>query len=144
MFREIIEEILKTHHEFHYEELEEICQAYYETIPEKIKQETKLKRVAKYMKGEFEIEEVSSSDFSKENGENYKDYSLDTLPKYLFEGKSKIVSGLINISKLSKSIGAVPLFIDVDLKVNTNDKIALIGKNGAGKTTLLKMILAVK
>jgi hypothetical protein len=50
MFREIIEEILRTHDDFIYEELEEICQAYYETIPEKIKQETKIKRVAKYMR----------------------------------------------------------------------------------------------
>ncbi len=60
MFREIIEEILETHHEFSYEELEEICEAYYETIPEKIKQETKLKRVAKYMMGEFEIDDETS------------------------------------------------------------------------------------
>jgi len=34
------------------------------------------------------------------------------------------------------------LLIDANLKINTNDKVALIGKNGAGKTTLLKMILA--
>lgn len=50
MFQEIIEDILNTHDDFAYEELEEICQAFYESIPAKIKQETKLKRVAKYMK----------------------------------------------------------------------------------------------
>lgn len=50
MFQKIIEEILETHDDFIYEELEEICQHFYETIPAKIKQETKLKRVAKYMK----------------------------------------------------------------------------------------------
>lgn len=71
-----------------------------------------------------------------------KKYSLETIPKHLFEGKSKINSSLINIINLSKSIGAEPLFIDSNLKINTRDKIALIGKNGAGKTTLLKMILA--
>lgn len=57
MFKEIIDEILETHDDFMYEELEEICQDFYDTIPKKIKQETKLKRVRKYMNGEFEIEE---------------------------------------------------------------------------------------
>lgn len=67
MFRDIIEEILETHDDFIYEELEEICQAYYETIPEKIKLETKLKRVAKYMRGEFEIDTVAPSLLAGEN-----------------------------------------------------------------------------
>jgi ATP-binding cassette subfamily F protein 3 len=71
-----------------------------------------------------------------------KEYSLETIPKYLFEGKSKIASSLINIINLSKSIGAEPLLVNSNLKVQSNDKVALIGKNGAGKTTLLKMILA--
>lgn len=57
MFKEIIDEILQTHDDFCYEELEEICQEYYESIPKKIKQETKLRRVRKYMNGEFEVEE---------------------------------------------------------------------------------------
>ena len=143
MFRDIIEDILKTHDDFIYEELEEICQHFYDTIPAKIKQETKLKRVAKYMKWEFEIEDEASSLLNEgENWERYlKEYSLETIPKYLFEGKSKIASSLINIINLSKSIVAEPLFVNSNLKINTNDKIALIGKNGAGKTTLLKMII---
>jgi len=66
MFQKIIDEILETHDDFIYEELDEICQAFYETIPAKIKQETKLKRVAKYMREEFEIDETSSP-FSREN-----------------------------------------------------------------------------
>ncbi len=139
MFQKIIEEILETHDDFIYEELEEICQHFYETIPAKIKQETKLKRVAKYMKWEFEIEE---NNLYETNKGGIKEYSLETIPKYLFEGKSKIASSLINIINLSKSIGAEPLLLNSNLKINSNDKIALIGKNGAGKTTLLKMILA--
>lgn len=55
MFREIIEEILTVHDEFSFEELEEICQDFYDTIPKKIKEETKLKRVSKYMRSEFEM-----------------------------------------------------------------------------------------
>lgn len=71
-----------------------------------------------------------------------KEYSLETLPKYLFEGKTKIASGLINIIDLAIYIGGEALFMDSNLKVNKTDKVALIGKNGAGKTTLLKVILA--
>jgi len=144
MFRKIIQDILRTHDDFSYEELEEICQDFYESIPEKIKHETKLKRVAKYMNGEFDVNEDAASLSSK--GEGIvgwgKQYSLETIPKYLFEGKSQIASSLINIINLTKTIGAEPLLINSNLKVNSKDKIALIGKNGAGKTTLLKMILA--
>ena len=32
------------------------------------------------------------------------------------------------------------LFSDINLTVNTHEKIALIGDNGAGKSTLLKII----
>lgn len=139
MFEKIIQEILDTHDDFEYWELEEICQDFYDTIPNKIKQETKIKRVAKYMNGEFEVEDENMYETKPWV---MKKYSLETIPKHLFEGKSKINSSLINIINLSKSIGAEPLFIDSNLKINTRDKIALIGKNGAGKTTLLKMILA--
>ena len=144
MFREIIEEILETHDDFCYEELEEICQDFYESIPAKIKQETKLKRVRKYMNGEFEVDDAASSllDWGENWERSAKQYSLETIPKYLFEWKSKIASSLINIINLSKSIAAEPLFVDSNLKINTNDKVALIWKNWAGKTTLLKMIIA--
>jgi hypothetical protein len=57
MFQEIIEDILRTHDDFCYEELEEICQDFYDSIPAKIKHETKLKRVKKYMNGEFDVSE---------------------------------------------------------------------------------------
>jgi len=145
MFQTIIEDILKTHDDFGYEELEEICQDFYETIPAKIKHETKLKRVKKYMNWEFDVSEDAASSLLDwgENWERYnKEYSLETIPKYLFEGKSNIASSLINIVNLSKSIWAEPLLVDSNLKINSVDKVALIGKNGAGKTTLLKMILA--
>ncbi len=144
MFQEIIEEILKTHDDFCYEELEEICQDFYESIPAKIKHETKLKRVKKYMNGEFDISEDAASLSSKGEGIQGwgKEYSLETIPKHLFEWKSQIASSLINIIHVTKTIWAEPLLINANLKVNSKDKIALIWKNGAGKTTLLKMILA--
>ena len=61
MFQKIIEDILTTHDDFGYAELEEICQDFYDSIPKKIKQETKLKRVAKYMNGEFEVDDTATS-----------------------------------------------------------------------------------
>ncbi len=141
MFQEIIDEILSEHDEFSAEELAEICQVYYDEIPAKIKQETKVKRVAKYMRSEFELGKSEQSSKTQIIWAN-KQYSLETIPKYLFEGKSSIASSLIDITKISKSIWAEPLLVNAELKINTNDKVALIGKNGAGKTTLLKMILA--
>lgn len=38
------------------------------------------------------------------------------------------------------SFGLNPLFTDVDLYVNSGDKICLVGRNGCGKSTLLKVI----
>jgi len=141
MFQEIIDEILAQHDEFSGQELEEIAQAYFDRLSPKIKEETRIKRTVKYMRSEFELTGDTGQDIVKEIGAN-KQYWLETIPKHLFEGKSAIASSLIDIQNLSKSIWAEPLLVNANLKINTNDKVALIGKNGAGKTTLLKMILA--
>ncbi|MDR3314942.1 MAG: ATP-binding cassette domain-containing protein [Coriobacteriales bacterium] len=47
---------------------------------------------------------------------------------------------ILNIDKLSKSIGARVLFRDVSFHINERDRYALVGPNGAGKTTLLNII----
>lgn len=137
MFEDIIKLVLAHHEDFTYEEVEEVCQDFYDKIPAKIKEETKLKRLNKYMTVEFELE---SKEFTFE-WESSKEYSLETIPKSLFEWKSKIVSSLINIKNLNKNIEQTYLFENAELKVNSRDKIALIWKNWAGKTTLLKMII---
>jgi hypothetical protein len=80
MFKEIINRVLEHHDEFSYEEIEEICQDYYNEIPKKIKEETKLKRVNKYITSEFELDS-----FLKIEKSDNKEYNLDTIPKYLFE-----------------------------------------------------------
>jgi zinc transport system ATP-binding protein len=50
---------------------------------------------------------------------------------------------LFEMHSLSASYGANMVLQDVDLKVNENDFIGVIGPNGGGKTTLLKIILGL-
>ena len=57
MFEEIISSVLAHHDDFTYDEVEEICEDFYNSIPKKIKEETKLKRLNKYIISEFELEE---------------------------------------------------------------------------------------
>ena len=136
MFKNIINRVLEYHDDFSYEEIEEMCQEYYNEIPHKIKQETKLKRLNKYMTTEFELDSFIELDKF-----NNKEYNLDTIPKYLFEWKTKVISSLITIKNLYKNIEQTYLFNNAELKINKNDKIAIIWKNGCWKTTLLKMII---
>ncbi|MDN5345700.1 MAG: ATP-binding cassette, subfamily er 3, partial [Petrotoga sp.] len=51
-----------------------------------------------------------------------------------------MISLLLRLENVSHNFGEFYLFYDVDLVINQNDRIALIGKNGAGKTTLLNII----
>ena len=139
----IINSVLEQHDDFNYYDIEEICQDFLDEIPAKIKTVTKLKRLKKYVTAEFELDKnnsVNSSDFSW--GDNLKsNYSLETIPKYLFEWKSKIQSSLISIKNLTRNIGLTHLFKSAELQINKTDKVALIWKNGCWKTTLLKIII---
>lgn len=47
---------------------------------------------------------------------------------------------LISLEEAHLTYGGKPIFEGVDLYINENDKICLVGKNGAGKTTLMRMI----
>jgi len=48
---------------------------------------------------------------------------------------------ILRIDGLAKSFGEQKLFENVNTKVFSGDRIALLGSNGAGKTTLLKILL---
>jgi len=145
MFEEIINKVLEVHDDFNYYELEEMCQDFYDAIPKKIKEETKIKRVNKYMIKEFELDKSNNKEILQSYDSNSsKVFSLETIPKYLFEWKSKIVSGLLNVKNLTKYIEQTHLFEEANLKINNIDKIALIWKNGCWKTTLLKMIIGME
>jgi ATP-binding cassette, subfamily F, member 3 len=135
MIDAIINRVLEKHDDFSYEEIEELCEDFLAEIPKKIKYETKIKRLNKYIDKEFEL--VSDEILVESN----KIYNLESIPKYLFAWKSNIVSSLVNIINLNKNIEQTYLFENANLKINSTDKIALIGKNGCWKTTLLKMII---
>lgn len=47
---------------------------------------------------------------------------------------------LIQLQKITKNYGVMPLFEDINLQVNEGEKIGLIGTNGSGKSTILKII----
>lgn len=56
---------------------------------------------------------------------------------------TKIKDPLFVLRKVSKDYSN-HLFSDVNLTVNQNDRIAIVGPNGMGKTTLLKMIIGLE
>ncbi len=49
---------------------------------------------------------------------------------------------LLSLRALSLSFGAAPLLDGVDLEIDRNERVCLLGRNGAGKSTLLKLIEA--
>ena len=138
----IINWVLEKHDDFNYYEIEEMCQDFLDNQQKKIKPATKIKRLKKYINTEFELQSTSavgSAGLPTLQGDN--EYTLETIPKYLFQWKSKIASNLIHIKNLTANIWLTQLFESAELKINKTDKVALIGKNGCGKTTLLKLII---
>ncbi len=135
MLSDLIARVIAVHRDFTHAEVEEVCRDYLDSITEKIKEETKMKRLVKYMEKEFELDSM------KLEKKSNRIYSLETIPESLFRGKLSIASSLVTIRNLTKNIEQTELFLDAELQINREDKIALIGKNGAGKTTLLKMII---
>ncbi len=51
---------------------------------------------------------------------------------------------MINIINLSKYYGTDTIFDNISLKINSGEKVGLVGPNGCGKTTLIKMITGVE
>ena len=48
---------------------------------------------------------------------------------------------MIQLTKISKRYGTQELFNDVNLRMNSGQRIGLVGRNGTGKSTLFKLIL---
>jgi len=47
---------------------------------------------------------------------------------------------LLQINAISLTFGGDPIFSDLDLVVQTGDRLALVGRNGSGKSTLMKIM----
>ncbi|MHC5268824.1 ribosomal protection-like ABC-F family protein [Enterococcus sp. LJL98] len=50
----------------------------------------------------------------------------------------------IQINKIKKNFGGIPLFEELSFAIHPQDKIGLIGQNGTGKTTLLRILLGME
>ena len=47
---------------------------------------------------------------------------------------------LLQLNSISLTFGGDPIFSDLDLVVQTGDRLALVGRNGSGKSTLMKIM----
>ncbi|OFI50037.1 ABC transporter [Floricoccus tropicus] len=47
---------------------------------------------------------------------------------------------LVQLNKIRKNFGGLPLFDNISLSISDNQRIGLVGNNGTGKTTLLKLL----
>ena len=55
--------------------------------------------------------------------------------------KPRRLGSVIHLSRCTYSVGARPLFEDLDWTLGPGDRVALVGPNGAGKTTLLRLAI---
>ena len=78
MIENLIQRVISIHPDFTYDEVEEVCQDYLDSITEKIKEETKIKRLVKYIEKEFELDSQKIEKISN------KIYTLESIPEYLF------------------------------------------------------------
>lgn len=51
---------------------------------------------------------------------------------------------LVQLQKITKNYGTLPLFEKLNLRINQGEKIGLIGSNGSGKTTISKIIMGLE
>ncbi|MFW5687227.1 MAG: ATP-binding cassette domain-containing protein [Halanaerobium sp.] len=48
---------------------------------------------------------------------------------------------LLEVKEIEKWFGSRKLFLDINFKIYSGDRIALIGRNGTGKTTMINITL---
>ncbi len=79
MISTLTSRVISMHPEFTSDEVAEVCQDYMDSMAnEKIKEETKMKRLIKYIEKEFELGESKIEKISN------KIYNIESIPEYLF------------------------------------------------------------
>jgi ATP-binding cassette subfamily F protein 3 len=72
--------------------------------------------------------------------EDVETYRKRKVMRINFPQSERAVSEPIRLEELAKAYASHQVLAGVNLKVQRNERIGIIGKNGAGKTTLLRMI----
>ncbi len=70
-----------------------------------------------------------------------KNFPINRNPPFSGRESPEFRIFMIAIENLSKSYGGQSLFEDVSVKINSRERIGLVGRNGDGKTTLFRMII---
>ena len=138
---QILDEVTTKHPEFTRAEIQELCEGYLQTFPQKTKESTKQKSLIKFLNKEFFLD----LEWDEDPSMSVRTKQFSAIPKALFQSaKYKQSDYVLRIEELHKQIGHTILFEQAELNVKAGEKIALVGKNGAGKSTLLKMIIGVE
>jgi len=81
---------------------------------------------------EKQLEKISKIEVSRANSKS---------PVFNFPECPRSGRLVLNIKNLSHSFEDKILFLDINLKISSGEKIAILGPNGCGKSTLLKIIM---
>lgn len=120
----------------------EIQQKAFEQQQEEIKRQKEIIKRYKSFNREKSVRAAESRQKALDKIERIEAPDKETKLKP-FTFKTDLISGndVLIIDKLSKSFGEKTLFTNLNLKINREEKLALIGENGRGKTTLFKIIM---
>ena len=64
-------------------------------------------------------------------------------PYIIFNQSKELYRNILEVQNLSKSFDDEKVFMDINLMIETGQRVAIIGQNGIGKTTLLRTLFGV-
>ena len=64
-------------------------------------------------------------------------------PYIIFNQSKELFRNILEVQNLSKSFNDEKVFMDINLMIETGQRVAIIGQNGIGKTTLLRTLFGV-